>query len=79
MAIEIVTGDQVWYRDCDRRSDMCGLHYTICDQKCDCDRTSISGVCHKSTSARPSGESDTWNAMSKIWDRDSVVGFVRLT
>ena len=32
---------------------------TICNQKVDCDWTSISRVCHLSTRSLPSGENDT--------------------
>ena len=52
-AITMKSNDQVCSHD------QASVDYTECNQKGDCDRTSISRVCHVSTRSLPSGENDT--------------------
>ena len=49
-AITMKINDQV------RNHDQASVDDTICNQKGDCDRTSIARVCHVSTRPLPSGE-----------------------
>ena len=51
-AITMKINDQVY------NHDQASVDDTICNQKGDCDRTSISRVCHVSTRPLPSGEND---------------------